>query len=123
MSFMNSMKKAAASAVSQIMEEPGARSEPMNAELEGIEASLQAQMKELKAFVTGMNSTLNAALAAAQLYREEGGDRALAEAVRCRRPCCVVIDHPRRAQKAAPLTGAVLVRRSATPSMRWRRTW
>ena len=63
------------------------------------------------------------ALAAAQLYREEGGDRALAEAVRCRRPCCVVIDHPRRAQKAAPLTGAVLVRRSATPSMRWRRTW
>ena len=96
MSFMNSMKKAAASAVSQIMEEPGARSEPMNAELEGIEASLQAQLKELKAFVTGMNSTLNAALAAAQLYREEGGDRALADAVRCRRPCRVAIDGPRR---------------------------
>ena len=119
---MNSMKKAAASAVSQIMEEPGARSEPMNAELEGIEASLQAQMKELKAFVTGMNSTLNAALAAAQLYREEGGDRALAEAVRCCSPCRVAIDQPRR-HKSCPLTGAVLARRSATPSMRWRRTW
>jgi hypothetical protein len=86
MSFMNSMKKKAGEMVSQIMEEDGGPDgEPLRREVDRIEASLQSQSKELKSFVTGMNSMLGAALSAAELYRDEGGDGKLAVAVRTKR--------------------------------------
>ena len=82
---MNSMKKKAGELASMVMED-GMGDEPMRRELGRIELSLQAQIKELKGFVTGMNSMCGAALAAGQIYRDEGGDGKLAAAVR-RAPC------------------------------------
>ena len=81
MSFMNSMKKKAGELASMVMED-GVGDEPMRQEIDRIELSLQAQIKELKGFVTGMNSMCGAALAAGQIYRDEGGDGKLAAAVR-----------------------------------------
>ena len=63
MSFMNSMKKKAGELASMVMED-GTGGEPMRQELDRIERSLQAQIKELKGFVNGMNSMCGAALAA-----------------------------------------------------------
>ena len=62
-------------------EDGGPDGERLRRDVERIETSLQAQIKELKGFVTGMNSMLGAALSAAQLYRDEGGDAKLAAGV------------------------------------------
>jgi hypothetical protein len=83
MSFISGMKKKAGEMVSQMMDEDGGPDgELLRRDVERIEASLQAQIKELKGFVNGMNSMLGAALSAAQLYREAGGDGKLATTVR-----------------------------------------
>ena len=83
MSFISGMKKKAGEMVSQMMDEDsGPDGELLRREVERIETSLQAQQKELKTFVTGMNSMLGAALTSAQIYRDEGGDSKLGTAVR-----------------------------------------
>jgi hypothetical protein len=87
MSFISGMKKKAGEMVSQMMDEDGGPDgERLRQDVERVEASLQAQIKELKGFVTGMNSMLGSALGAAQLYRDEGGDAKLAAGVRATPP-------------------------------------
>ncbi len=83
MSFISGMKKKAGEMVSQMLDEDGGPDgERLRRDVERMEVSLQAQMKELKGFVTGMNSMLGSAFSAAQLYRDEGGDAKLAAGVR-----------------------------------------
>ena len=83
MSFISGMKKKAGEMVSQMMDEDGGPDgERLRRDVERIEVSLQGQIKELKGFVTGMNSMLGSALSAAQLYRDQGGDAKLAAGVR-----------------------------------------
>ena len=56
-------------AVSSIIDDPAGASCEMSVELDRTEASLQEQLKQLKAFVNGMNSMCTAALSATTQYQ------------------------------------------------------